>query len=219
MEENKKTKENGKKARQKRRERQEWKRHRCGDPFCEIQMIGPRVEVARPRGHKAKELWHIPFLGKTREKGIHHRPGKTSFDHRGLRPRKKGGFPRWWRVLSSSLSCLSVGAQQESTMQWSLGKVSCVLVLIACRGFFADLPWLLVFSVFGFCCLSGAHAKRPYCPNLALQDCSTRHFKELTLLRTVLLHDPTGVHQIELLSAKGIHHTVCFFFWSRKTLL
>ena len=52
--------------------------------------------VAQPQGHRAKkamahtislgkQLWCIPFWGKTREKGTHHRSGKR-MHHRGPRP-------------------------------------------------------------------------------------------------------------------------------------
>ena len=72
--------------------------------------------VARPRGHRAKKLWCIPFPGKTREKGIHHRSGKKGIHHRASDPEKekKGVSPRWWCRLFSSL--------QDSLRSQTIGK-------------------------------------------------------------------------------------------------
>ena len=56
--------------------------------------------VARPRGHRAKKLWCIPFPWKTREKGIHHRSGKRVYTMGAQTPKKKKrGFPRWWCIF------------------------------------------------------------------------------------------------------------------------
>ena len=42
-----------------------------------------------PEVTKQKKLWCIQFLGKTREKGIHHSSGNKGIHHRGHRPRKR----------------------------------------------------------------------------------------------------------------------------------
>ena len=56
--------------------------HRGTPPFS--------VFVARPRGHRAKKaMVYTNFLGKTREKGVHHRPGKKGIHHRASDPEKE----------------------------------------------------------------------------------------------------------------------------------
>ena len=67
----------------------------------------PPLSICRttPRSQSKKGYGAYHFLGKTTEKGIHHRPGKKGIHHRGFRPRKrkKGGFLQWWCILFSSL--------------------------------------------------------------------------------------------------------------------
>ena len=42
-----------------------------------------------PEVTEQKTLWFIPFPGKTREKGIHHRSGKKGIHHRASDPEKE----------------------------------------------------------------------------------------------------------------------------------
>ena len=49
-------------------------------PICGFLSPDPEVKAKRNYG-----VYHF-FLGKTREKGIHHRSGKKGIHHSGLRP-------------------------------------------------------------------------------------------------------------------------------------
>ena len=72
----------------------------------------PPLSVCRPtprsQSKKSHGVYHL--LGKTREKGIHHRSGEKGIHHRASDPGKeKGGFPRWG-ILFSSLDSVHASA-------------------------------------------------------------------------------------------------------------